>query len=138
MRIYPKKLNNLNELKREKARLQGKLRDLEEEEFLSFGDILGAVGTAAPKGGMSSYFSAFSMLSPIIKMVRNRFASKKKEAASSSASTEQTEKKPSTFGLKKVAVTFISGYLKWKFGDITYKAVRNVVRSKKNRKKEPA
>lgn len=123
MKLYPKKLNNLEELKLEKQRLRDELRAIEEKGFISKDDFLGSgSGDSNFLGDATELFkegsvkeAAIALGLPLLKL-----AGKNLEAAT----------------LKKVAKELVGGYAKWKAAQLAYKGVLRVIAHYKSKAAE--
>jgi len=127
MKLYPKRLNSVEELKREKQRLRLAKEEMEGDRLLSLGNsdgegidwkemIMGNLGSIAR-------FLPISELGPatLKRLVRRIFNRKKKERAEKESAEGEKDGKDSL--IKKVAVEVIGGYLKWKVNNFFPSAI---------------
>jgi hypothetical protein len=138
MRLYPKKLRNIEDLEQERARLLKEKKRLDKEDILSLDGILGKNDAGEGKEGagfdISSLISMLPIANPIVgqvlKMVTNKFAG---GGERSDESKERPNKKSGKNIFKSLAVEVIGGYLKWKAVELSYKGIRRII---KNRRKD--
>ena len=143
MKLYSEKLNNLKDLEREKRQLKKELRDLEEEDFFSLSSLLGGTDDSGKgknkkeKGQEASggIMDMLPMLSPVIGMVwpliQSRLVAR---PAKNAAKTANTEERPARNVIKKVAIEIITGYLKWKAIELSYKGIKVIIKKQKEKK----
>lgn len=122
MKLYPKKLNNLEDLKREKQRLKEELKSIEDKGLISKDDFFGEIGggdiigtaTGLLKGG-SIKDAALAVGMPLLKLAGSTL-----EAAT----------------IKKIAKNVVGGYAKWQAIQLAYKLVSRAVAHYKKKAKE--
>lgn len=136
MGIYPKKLNSLAELEKEKKRLQKKRKKMEEEGLFSMGDLLGA---KEGSGGVSEgslpldlLGGASSWAMPVVKMIISRLSKSEDKAAAAEPDAEPA--KPATSKIKSIAFEFIGGYLKWKAIELSFKGIKYLMNKRAENK----
>ncbi len=143
MKLYSKKLSNQQDLLREKRKLQKELLKLEEEGFFSSsedadnskedesGNPLGGFSIASLLPLLSNFPLAGTITSFATQWVTNRFFSG--NTSSSEKAKQSTE--PSKPGIvRRVATEVITGYLKWKAIELSYKGVRYLINQRKKKK----
>ena len=136
MRLYPKKLRNIDDLEREKKRLLKESRRMEEEGFLSIESIFNNK-SGKDKEGIASLLDLLPVSNPLtdilIRLVKQRLSNAGKSSNAENA-TAKEEKKQGKNPLKKIAVEFIGGYLKWKVIELSYKGIRYLIKKRKEKK----
>ena len=146
MKMYSKNIRNLEELEREKRRLIKERKQLEQEDIFSVEGIMNNItnpkSTASANNdiaGASGVGSLFSMSGPIVGMVvdllKDKILSKYGGGNNSSLASNPILQKGGTV-LKSAAKEMISGYLKWKAIELTYKGITLVVKRQKRKKAE--
>jgi len=135
MRLYPKKLRNIEDLEREKSRLLKAKRSLDKDEFLSgslFGNKKGGEGKKG-KEGQGSLLDFLPISNPavaqLIKIAQRLIFKKSGKPGSGDNAGAQLKKRGKSL-LKSFAKEFIGGYLKWKAIELTFKGIRHIIRSK--------
>ena len=129
MRLYPRQLNSLDELKREKEALKATIRRIEDEGFFSIEDILPAKAADGIEGD--------SIMAKLTDLVSSGNA---KEILVSIAGPALSllgtgiEKR----ALKKVAKEFLGSYVKWKAIELGYKGIKMWLESRKKEKDDKA
>jgi hypothetical protein len=129
MKLYPRQLNNLDELKREKEALKANIKRIEDEGFFSIEDILPAKMLDGAEGD--------SMMSKLTDLVSSGSV---KEVLTSIAGPALSllgtgiEKR----ALKKVAKEFLGSYVKWKAIELGYKGIKMWLDSRKKEKDDKA
>ena len=136
MRLYPKKLRNLEDLEREKKLLRKEIKAMDADTFLSLESILGKKKKGSEKEESGSLFDFLpvsnSLVDLVVKFVQQKLA--KRERNSGATYTQQAEpKKKSRNPLKSVAIEFIGGYLKWKAIELSYKGIRHLIKKRKEK-----
>ena len=134
MRFYPRQLHSKAELEQEKIKLQKQLRELEKEEFLSVENMLSEVRAGFKSGGSLGLLQSVlptsnPIIEGIIKIIKARFS--KPPAAAQKATGEEKAKKNI---LKTVALEVLTGYLKWKAIELSFKGVRHLINVRKAKK----
>ena len=136
MGIYPKKLNSLAELEKEKKRLQKKRKKMEEEGLFSMGDLLGGKegGASILEGGLPLDLlgGASTWAMPVVKMIISRLS--KSEDKTAAAEPEAEPAKPGKSKIKSIAFEFIGGYLKWKAIELSFKGIKYLVKKRAENK----
>ena len=135
MRLYPKRLRNIEDLEREKKRLLKESKRMEEEGFLSLGSI---VNNKADKDGSDSGLLDLlpisnPLVTVLIKLVKQRFFNKDNNSKTGNTvpgAEEKRRKNP----LKSIAVEFIGGYLKWKAIELSYEGMRLLIKRRKEKR----
>ena len=135
MKLYPKKLRNIDDLEREKERLLKEKQALENEQFFSINGISGSKKAEGKESeGLASLLEFLPVSNPlvstVVKMVQSVFSKKDKET-SAPGKKEHAHAKPGKNILTSVATEFIGGYLKWKAIELSYKAIRHIIRNRK-------
>ncbi|PQJ11017.1 hypothetical protein CJD36_013695 [Flavipsychrobacter stenotrophus] len=150
MKLYPKELNSLKALEQEKRKLHKQLKELGEQEILSMEGIMGKGSkssgeTAADFDLMSTVLSFLPISNPLVGpaiKLAQKFIFRKKEAkekkviqnyVSAEPYHEPVGKKVKKVA-KSVAFELITGYLKWKAIELTYKGVKHVIKTRKEKK----
>ncbi len=135
MRLYPKRLRNIEDLEREKKRLLKESKRMEEDGFLSLEGILS--NKPGKDGGDPGLFDLLPTSNPlvavVIKLVKNRLFNKDNNSKTSNA-IPAAEEKPGKNRLKSIAVEFIGGYLKWKAIEFSYKGIRLLIKRRKEKR----
>jgi len=137
MRLYPKKLRNIQDLEREQKLLRKQSKKLEKEEFLSMESLLNT--KKEKRKGQDVAGSVIDMLpisNPLIKLglkiLQGRLSgnseTKKKEKTTTSNTAPHKSK------LRAIAFEFIGGYLKWKAIELSYKGIRSYLKKRKEKK----
>jgi len=136
MKLYPKKLNSLNALEREKARLLRKKKAMDKEDFLSLGALAGGRKGKEEAGGIwESLGDVVQPSNPVLGIVKDIVMSliAKATAAKEPAAEphESAPKKKKKSILHRLAWEFVGGYLKWKAIELSYKGIRYYMRKRK-------
>jgi hypothetical protein len=144
MKLYPKKINSLDALEREKARLKRRKKALDREDLLPDG-LFGGSGSGA--GGVAGMLGdALHFKSPALNIVKDiavkvvsrmmeQGGEEEPEAPKKSAHREPEQKEGKSV-LHRLAWEFIGGYLKWKAIELSYKGIRYYVRRRKEGSEE--
>lgn len=140
MKLYDKKLNGREDLKKEKRRLNRELKELEQEPLLSLDDVMGeAQGMGAgilqnimPLAGTFSG-PLMNIASSLVGKIINRKRSKKRDDREDERE-EDRDSHPNV--LTSVAREVLGSYLKWKALELSYKGVSLVVKKRKKKKAE--
>ncbi len=136
MGIYPKKLNSLAELEKEKKRLQKKRKKMEEEGLFSMGDLLGGKegGGSMLEGGLPLDLlgGASTWAMPVVKMIINRISKAKNTVADTKPDAEPAI--PGKSKIKSIAFEFIGGYLKWKAIELSFKGIKYLLNKRAENK----
>ncbi len=132
MRLYPKKLRNIEDLEREKQLLLRQSRKLDKEEFLSFESLLAGGKSQDGGGGVAeTLLGLLPVSNPIVsKLVGLAVKQLSKRATTSAPAEECPPEKGNKNILRKIAVEFIGGYLKWKAVELSYKGIKRVMNSR--------
>ena len=137
MRLYPKKLRNVEDLEREKKLLRKETRRLEEEEFLSLDSIFSKKSSEGEQAGFGSLLDFLPVSNPLVGTVINlikqrlsRKADKPKQDNDNNANKKKKGKSP----VKKIAVEVIGGYLKWKAIELSFKGIKHLVKKRKEKR----
>ena len=149
MTLYPKELNSLKALELEKKKLRKQLEKLDEEELFSLPAIMGSRSKGKNSDTESEGFDIASLLSflpissplvaPIVSLVQKRLFKKKakKEVGRNFVSAEPYHEEVG-HKVKRVAGTIaldvLTGYLKWKAIELTYKGVKHLIKTRKEKK----
>ncbi len=154
MSLYPKKLSNIEELQREQAQLRKQLEKLSFEDVFSMDNLLGrdkdngkkeSKGSAAEEqssGGKWDFVlellpMAYPLLEPAVNMAKEKFfglfTSKPKGYKKKEAEEDDNEEQGSSI-VKTVAVEIITGYLKWKAIELSYKGARHLIKKQQQKK----
>lgn len=129
MRLYPRQLNNLDELKREKEALKATVRRIEDEGFFSIEDILPAKMADGVEGD-----GLMSKLTDLISSGSAREILTSIAGPALSLLGTGIEKQ----ALKKVAKEFLGSYVKWKAIELGYKGIKMWLDSRKKEKEDKA
>ena len=138
MRLYPKKLRNIEDLEREKSRLIRASRQLEKEEFLSFSSSSEKKKQGGKNDGKKegTLFDILSFSNPwislLVKVIQRRFLKEGKQEPQHKNVEEVKQQRKSR--IRAVAVEFIGGYLKWKAIELTFKGLRYLINRRKEEK----
>jgi hypothetical protein len=135
MRLYPKKLRNIDDLEKEKALLMRKSRELEKEDILSIEGLIGKKGKEKGQGSILDLLPVSNpVVSALVKIIQRRLSQKDKQPKAVNAPPPSSEVKPRSSKLKAIAIEFIGGYLKWKAIELSFKGIRHLIRSRRERK----
>jgi hypothetical protein len=137
MRLYPKKLRNLNDLEREKKLLRKQSRQLASEEFLTVESLVGKSKDKKKKKEENETPASFVDMLPIsnpmikmgLKIVEGRLLNRVKNTSPGTASSG-----PRTHPVRKLAFEFIGGYLKWKAIELSFKGIKYLIKKRKEKK----
>jgi hypothetical protein len=132
MRLYPKKLRSIADLEREKKLLMKESKRLDKDEFLSVGGLLGKGGNNASLVDMLPISNP--LVAKVAKIALNRLMKKDKAPKATPVAEDRGERQNSL--LKKAAIEFIGGYLKWKAVELSYKGIKHLVKKRSEAKKE--
>lgn len=142
MNLYPKKLNGLAELQREKAVVRKELQEVKIEELFTMEGVLGkknAIGEVAGLG--MSLLKILPLSNPIVGtvagIVMDRLMTRKSRAAKQGNEAKEhmaeghegDEKKEGGF-LKRAIVELLGGYMKYKAAELSYKGVKKMIKKK--------
>jgi hypothetical protein len=133
MRLYPKKLRSLADLEREKQLLLKKNRQLDDEEFLP--GVEGLMTKGASAGALLDILPISNpLVSQVVKVVIGRLGKKDKEPKVAPVAERRKNGKDSL--IKKAAIEFVGGYLKWKAIELSFKGIKYLVKKRAEAKKE--
>ncbi len=146
MKLYPKQLRTLEDLEKEKKRLRKEKRKLDQEDIFSLKGIMGKGDDDDDddKGGgfdLSSLISMLPIKNPLISMgvqMAGRIFSRKKKKAQNEEKDERTTSKKKPSRVRTIAFEILTGYLKWKAIELTYKATRNYIRKRRQHNRQRA
>lgn len=145
MKLYPKKLKSIEDLKRERKLLLKESQRLDKEEFLSVTGVLAAAkGKAeqdnAASGSIIDLLPVSNpMVSMLLKLVVKRFtAGKKQPSPVKQSGVIPAEPSRVKTVAKKAAVELIGGYIKWKAIELGYKGAKYLVKKYKVKKARQA
>lgn len=135
MRIYPKKLRNIEDLEREKERLRYEEKHTSLDDLFSLDGLLGNKAATRKDKKSNNNSSSFGNKLNIARMVMDammtfglprglRRAEKQKAA----------EEKPKKNILVSAATEFVSGYLKWKAISLALRGVSHLIKPKTKNK----
>lgn len=133
MRLYPKKLNNIEELNAEKQLLQSQIEQIDPDGWFSLkvkdkASAAANTDTKQPFGGsiVNSLLDAggIDMLLQLLPLFKSK--TKKKEPEKN-----KEDDKPNL--LIRAGVEFVGGYLKWKAIELSYKGLKKIL-TKRNKK----
>jgi hypothetical protein len=138
MRLYSKKLQSVKELQQERARLQRKLRRMDEEDFLDPSALLGLGSKGSKDGGsgigslLGSIPGSEKIITLIVETGQRRFMKQDAEVPDEKPGKQQKQAAPKSRGLlARAAYEFIGGYLKWKAIELSYKGIRYLIKKKR-------
>lgn len=144
MAFYPKKLHNLQELEREKLQLEKQLLKLEEEELFSLNSLKnsGKGKKNEDDGGgdiLSTIMGSLPIANPWLDLamsfVKKRFMSEGNSTKSTAtAGNEPGFMEKGKAIAKKAAIEVVTGYLKWKAIELSYKGVTYLVKKRREEK----
>ena len=148
MRLYPKKLTSIEDIEREKKLLRKQMAQMESEPMFSADGLMEGIKAAMPgkgKGGggfLSSVLGMLPVANPLVEtlvgLVQSRLnnagAAKSIKKKEKEATVE--EERPKKHIVKKVVIEIVTGYLKWKALELSYKGVRYIIRRQKERRTE--
>jgi hypothetical protein len=124
MRLYPKKLSSVRELKRERHKLRLQLKEYKEQ-----GIFAGGTKKSSAKGAKKDVISSiadFFFNSPFASLALN---------LGSSAVKSRVGKKAGK-GIFNIGKELVGGYAKWKALEVGYRWARRFVKSKKEEHEE--
>jgi len=142
MKLYNKKLRNLDELQKEKRRLRREKKELDSQELISVDSILASVGGVKGIGSgilqqIMPLISSFS--GPALELITKLFRKKKADTAPGTFQPYPTE--PHTNSgktqskhrnvVRSVATEVLGSYIKWKAMELTYKGLSLIVKKRK-------
>jgi hypothetical protein len=136
MKLYPKKLRSIEDLERERKVLLRECRQLDKEEFLSPGKKSNGDSkkTNNEEGSLLDLLPISNpLVSQLLKMVWRLF-SKKENNPAPIDKPYIPDKKQNKNRIKSFAIEFIGGYLKWKAIELSYKAIRHIISTRKVKK----
>jgi len=149
MKLYPKKLNSLEDLERERARVEKEARKLSAEDIFSLESLVGNVKNGMKEdveegaGLVSTILQLIPGSNPIVGMVAplisgwmSRKNGRKTRGKEKEHNEEEQSTQPNIF--RRIAVEVIGGYLKWKAVELSYKGVKRFVRSRRERRQPDA
>lgn len=139
MKLYYKKIYNIEDLRREKKVLLKELKRMDKKDILSFKGSSGKKRKEERKETevfqIADYFpGAHPLVGILIKIIQNRLL--KGRAANSTlqqAHPVATLKQKGVKMLRTALVEVAVGYIKWKAIELTYKGVRALIRKRKER-----
>jgi hypothetical protein len=123
MRLYPKKLNNIKELKRERYKLRRQLKEYKEEGI--FSGKTKKTSTKSSKKDLLSTVADFFFNSPFANIALNLGAPIAGRAG-----------KKAGKGIFNIGKEVIGGYAKWKALELGYRWARRFIHSNKEKKQE--
>ena len=134
MRLYPKKLRNIEELERERKLLIRESKRLDKDEFLSLEGLLNKGGGKGDSGneGYGALLDLIPVSNPIVGVLINLV--KQRLAGSGKTDKPGTTKKSGKNILRTVAVEVIGSYLKWKAVELSYKGLRHLVKKRQEKR----
>jgi hypothetical protein len=149
MKLYSKKLRNIEDVERERRLLLKERKRLKKEDIFTLESILGKgekdKGTDSANGIMESLAPALSEMSgPLLGLVTDFFQQKfsggntEKGEPSFIKSILNKSLKKGGNALGSAAKELIFGYLKWKAVELSYKGVKLIISNKKKKKKAKA
>jgi len=145
MKLYPKKLRTLEDLEKEKKLLLKEKRKLDEEEIFSLKGIVSKGDDDDDEGGsgfdISSLLGMLPIKNPLISMgvqMAGRIFTRKKKKAQNQEKDERTSSKKKPSRIRAIAIDVITGYLKWKAIELTYKATRSYLKKRRQHNRERA
>jgi hypothetical protein len=151
MSLYPKQLRSIDDLEREKSRLKKQLEKLGDEDAFSVSSLLGSASKGEKKGkvkdeageagGNGGFLaSLIPMALPFveigIQMVQNKMAAPKAEKPKKDKKQLKepaAEKGESRNVLKAMAIEIVTGYLKWKAIELSYRGAKHLIKKRKER-----
>jgi len=137
MRLYPKKLRNIEDLERERKLLLKESRRLEKEDFLSLESILGknkaqGKGAADNEGSLLDFLPVSNpLVSQVIKWILRRISAKNDKPKEEKKDSK--EKKQEKNILASIAKEFVGGYLKWKAIELACKGIKRFIKSRREK-----
>lgn len=137
MKLYPRKLHTVDELKKEKQRLLKQRRELDKEDLISFNDLLGSFGKKKKKKGADGEQGAGGAASiDYIALVTDLLSSgfgvnTLIDIGLPLLSKFSPQIRKSLF---KVSKEVLGGYAKWKAVELGYRFVRRMLAKKRKAK----
>jgi hypothetical protein len=141
MAFYPKRLNNLRELEQEKLALEKQLQKLEGDDLFSLKDLKSSgknkKADVPEEGGLlGNLMDMLPVDNPLMELAisfaKKRFsrpAATRAKVAAGNAEPSLLQKGKTL--AKTAAVEVITGYLKWKAIELTYKGVTYLVKKRR-------
>jgi hypothetical protein len=136
MKLYPKKLRNIDDLRKERKRLMKETAQLETEGISLAG--LAAAG-ASGNDDKASFLDYLPISNPLVRQLLDFAISrltKKKTKSPKECEDDEAPRKSGKSLLKRAAVEFIGGYLKWKAIELSFKGARYIIKKRKEKKEE--
>jgi len=138
MKLYPRKLHTVGELKKEKQRLLKQRRELDKEDLISFDDVLGSFGSIGnifrkkkkkKKGdGLEGSKTSINYIALITDLLSSGFGvNTLVDIGWPLLSKFSPQIRKSLF---KVSKEVLGGYAKWKAIEIGYRFVRRMLAKK--------
>lgn len=131
MAFYPKKLNSLEELEREKQLLLSERKELESGQLFSIEGLWGKGDKEEEAGGLENLLDLLPGGSPVISTVAGIVKDLLARGRKKGYADGNEEKKDSI--LSKAAREFVGGYLKWKAVELSFKGIRYLIKSRRKK-----
>lgn len=148
MKLYPKKLRNVEDLEREKKLLQKGINELDKDDLLSLEGLLGKKGTRDSDDSSGSAWGLLSLLpvsNPILsaglKAVQAWLSARDSKDRDDERATgyKRSRRKKNKNLIRSLAFEILGGYLKWKGIELSYKGIKHLIKKRKdNKDKEQA
>ena len=140
MRLYPKRLRNIEDLEREKKALAKQMAQLDTAGLFSMDSVLEGMRSGKKSKGddssgmLGNVLEMLPISNPLVsiavKFIQARLSAPSKPKKKVSKS--EPEEEPSRPGIvKRVAFEVITGYLKWKAIELSYKGVKHLMKKNK-------
>ncbi len=136
MRLYPKKLRNIEDLEQEKKLLRKESSNLDIDTVLSFDGILGKKKKGKETNGDSSLLDFLPVSNPLVSLLVKFVQQKLAKGGNNPKATytpQAEQKKQGKNPIKSIAIEFIGGYLKWKAIELSYKGLRHLIKKRKKK-----
>ena len=136
MRLYPKRLRNLEDLEREKKLVIRESKQLDKEEFLSLNSLTGKKNKKQKDSSdeEGSLIDLMPVSNPLIKLglkiLLRRFTRDNRKYTTEYSSASSKRENP----IRRLAFEFIGGYLKWKAIEMSCKGIKYLINKRKESK----
>lgn len=141
MKVYSRKLHNLEDLENERKKLLKQQRQLDKEPFLSLDSITTRKKDGDKSGGVGALLGLIPLSSPVIgfigRLVKRQLTRKKDpvyKAAEYSHNIPGRAKGKNM--LRTVAIDVVSSYLKWKAIELSIKGAKKLIDKRREKNAE--
>ena len=130
----------MKSLEQEKKILLREKAELDKEEFLSLDGILGnkKPGEKNAEGGGGSLLDFLPISDPLVNTVINTVQGlfTKKTEETKTGDSKRSQKRSHKSPLNAIAGEFIGSYLKWKAIELSYKGIKHILKSRRDKKEK--